>query len=89
MTKMEVNDMKNRLDAKCHVCGGVRSKYKDAFREGVKAAQIVLDRNKNKDDAMEELRKLLNSNMYLSGEKTEAFRKAIRAAMSMLHNIED
>lgn len=90
MTKTDTDGLKARLDAKCESCGGVAGKYKDAFRDGVRDAGAVLDAHAGRpaSGAMEELRRKLAERPYLSGEKTEAYRKAVRSAMSMLDGLE-
>lgn len=89
MTRAEVDDMKNRLDNKCAACNGIPEKYKDAFRNGIQMAKFVLDRHagKPKEWALADFHRLLDGNLQMPGNKKEAYRKALRSAMSMVHNL--
>ena len=87
MTKREIENIKNRLDTK-RLTGDAR--YMDAFLRGIADAKAVLDRCENMPPnyALAELRiRLRNPSPYLSGNKTEAYEKAIRSAMSMVNEL--
>ena len=89
MNAQDVKRIRTKLDAK-RDAHGVPTKYKDAYREGLNKAIAVLDRYQSEtvDRNLDVLRRCLNTRRYLSAEKDEAYRTALRAAMSMLHTID-
>ena len=90
VTKEQLAGIKRRLDAKRGTCGGVNAKYGEAFRDGLSAAQSALDAHAGESpgDIQAALRRLLGTSPYLSGNKKDAYGRAVKAATSMVHELE-
>lgn len=86
LTREQIDDMCRRLDDR-RSAPDIKGKYREAFCEGLQAAKAILGGGEGStpDEAISCLRKLLAIPQYLSLEKTEAYHKGIRSAMSMLH----
>ena len=88
MNTHDINQIEARLRAKQNA-KDVPDKYRDAFRTGLDDATTILKHYAHEppDQVVAALRRRLNTNPYLSSNKTEAYHKAIRVAMSLLHEL--